>query len=84
MVRQILNDHPHLKVVGEAPDGAHAIILAEELRPDVVVVVLNVVRPKMTGFGSAPDPRSIAFGLYRYPLNAQRRTIHCNGARVWR
>lgn len=51
MVREILNEQPHFQVIGEAPDGAHAVALVEELEPDVVV--LNVVMPKMSGFEAA-------------------------------
>jgi DNA-binding NarL/FixJ family response regulator len=51
MVRMILNDHPHLEVVGEAPDGAQAVVMVALLKPDVVV--LNVVMPHMSGFEAA-------------------------------
>jgi DNA-binding NarL/FixJ family response regulator len=29
MVRETLNHHPHFEVIGEAPDGAHAVALVE-------------------------------------------------------
>ena len=51
MVRKILDEHPNLSVVGEAADGTEAVELAEELRPDVVVI--NVTMPKMSGFEAA-------------------------------
>jgi two-component system, NarL family, nitrate/nitrite response regulator NarL len=51
MVRMILGDHPHLEVVGEAPDGAQAVSMVALLKPDVVV--LNIVMPKMSGFEAA-------------------------------
>jgi two-component system, NarL family, nitrate/nitrite response regulator NarL len=51
MVRMILDEHPHLEVVGEAPDGVGAISMVALLKPDVVV--LNVTMPKMSGFEAA-------------------------------
>lgn len=51
MVHQILNEHPHLKVVGEALDGAQALSMVASLKPDVVV--LNIVMPNMSGFEAA-------------------------------
>ena len=51
MVKQILADQPHIRVVGDATDGEQAVALVEELKPDVAV--LNVVMPKLTGFQAA-------------------------------
>jgi DNA-binding NarL/FixJ family response regulator len=51
MVRRILDEQPHLEVVGEAQDGVQAVKLAEALQPDVVV--LNVIMPTMSGFEAA-------------------------------
>lgn len=36
--RRLLEDDPAIEVVGEAGDGAEAVLLAERLRPDVVVM----------------------------------------------
>ena len=36
--RRIIEDEPHMVVVGEASDGNEAIRLAQELRPTVVVM----------------------------------------------
>ena len=36
--RRILEDEPDIKVVGEAGDGKEAIKLAEELKPNVIVM----------------------------------------------
>ena len=43
----LLNRQPDLEVVGEAADGAEAIQRAEELRPDVVL--MDVDMPTMDG-----------------------------------
>lgn len=40
--REILERDPSLSVLGEAEDGATAIALAEELRPDIVLVDLDL------------------------------------------
>jgi DNA-binding NarL/FixJ family response regulator len=48
MVKEILEAEPHLQVVGEATDGPQAVTQAEALRPDVIV--LNVNMPTMSGF----------------------------------
>lgn len=36
--RRLLEDEPDIEVVGEASDGAEALLLAEQLKPDVVVM----------------------------------------------
>lgn len=45
--RRILEDEPDLKVVGEASDGAEAVRLVMELKPDVAVI--DVSMPKLNG-----------------------------------
>ena len=37
-LRLSLSRAPHIRVVGEAPDGATAVALAERRRPDVVIM----------------------------------------------
>jgi CheY-like chemotaxis protein len=51
MVKQILQAHSGFEVVGEARDGRQAVTLAEALKPDVIV--LNVNMPTMSGFEAA-------------------------------
>ena len=45
--RRILEDEPDLKVVGETGDGAEAVRLVRELKPDVAII--DVAMPKLNG-----------------------------------
>lgn len=47
VVREVLDEHPQLCVVGEAANGANAVSLAVELQPDIVV--LDMELPDMNG-----------------------------------
>ncbi|MGW2679067.1 response regulator [Streptomyces sp. NPDC001436] len=46
-LRVIMADHPDLEVVGEVATGAEAVRLAEDIRPDVVV--MDIRMPGMDG-----------------------------------
>jgi DNA-binding NarL/FixJ family response regulator len=52
-VRGILSAQPDFEVVAEAQDGAEAVRLTLELRPDLVV--LDVSMPRMTGLQAAGE-----------------------------
>jgi CheY-like chemotaxis protein len=56
MVKHLVNSHPRFEVVGEAQDGHDAVVQAEVLKPDVVVI--NVTMPTMSGFEAARRIRS--------------------------
>jgi DNA-binding NarL/FixJ family response regulator len=53
VVRSTLQRHPHFDICGEATDGAEAIEEARKLKPDVVV--LNVNMPVVNGFEAARE-----------------------------
>lgn len=44
---RILKEYPNLEVVGEATNGEEAIVQAEELRPTIVLMDINM--PKLDG-----------------------------------
>ena len=46
-LRYLLEESPGIEVVGEASDGRQAVELAEELRPDVVVI--DIAMPHLNG-----------------------------------
>lgn len=54
-LRQIIEMEHSLKVVGEARDGAAALSMIEELKPDVAVLDINM--PNMKGFDVAREIR---------------------------
>lgn len=74
-VRSILERHPRFEICGEAQDGAKAIEEAQRLKPDVVV--LNVEMPVLNGFEAAREikaklPESAIVIL---SLNADRHLV---------
>jgi len=56
-VRSIFGASPRFDVCGEARDGAEAIELAKDLKPDVVV--LNITMPVLNGFEAAREIKTM-------------------------
>src|ERR1700723_3355130 len=74
-VKSIVEQHPRFEVIGEAIDGAKAIEEAQRLKPDVVV--MNVNMPVLNGLEAAREinaklPQSAIVIL---SLNADERLI---------
>src|SRR6266487_4847847 len=55
-LRMFLGRDPELAVVGEAADGAEAVELAQQLRPDVVL--MELLMPVMDGIAATATIRN--------------------------
>lgn len=53
MVCELVNGTDDMQVVGEAPDGAHAAPVAQQTRPDVVLMDLSM--PEMNGIDATRE-----------------------------
>src|SRR4051812_39493582 len=56
LLRRTLHLDGRFEVVGEAADGAEAIAVVTELRPDLVI--LDIPRPKLAGISALPGLRA--------------------------
>jgi DNA-binding NarL/FixJ family response regulator len=68
--KMILAAEPDMEIVGEAGNGREAVQLAEELRPDIVV--MDVAMPELNGIeatrrltASSPHARVVALSMHK-------------------
>jgi DNA-binding NarL/FixJ family response regulator len=68
--KMILDAQPDMEIVGEAANGRQAVDLAEQLRPDVVV--MDVAMPELNGIeatrrlaSSVPHARVVALSMHK-------------------
>jgi CheY-like chemotaxis protein len=65
-LRRLLEDHQDICVIGEAKDGLEAIAMAQELKPDIIIMDVNM--PRMNGIEATrqivlDQPGVIVIGL---------------------
>ncbi|HSL03838.1 MAG TPA: response regulator [Nitrospiraceae bacterium] len=66
LLRALLDEHVDLQVVGEASDGEEAVLLAEQARPDVIL--MDVRLPRVSGAEATRQinkklPQSMIIGM---------------------
>jgi len=83
LIRGIVAQEPGLRVVGEAEDGAEAIRLTHQLRPDLILLDLSM--PRVNGLealrrikGERPETKVIIVTVHAE--DAYRRAAEANGA----
>ena len=82
--KMILSSQPDMEIVGEAGNGREAVELAENLKPDIVV--MDVAMPELNGIEAtrraiAADPRIRVIALSMHKDSAYVREILRAGAR---
>ncbi len=82
--RRILEDEPDIEVTGEAADGAEAVRLANELKPNVVV--MDCAMPNMNGLLATrkileQQPQTLVLMLSMHPEETLVRQALDAGAR---
>jgi len=83
LIRRLAAQEPDFHVVGEAEDGAEAIRLAHELRPDIVL--LDLVMPGVNGLEAmrrikAERPETKVIIVTVHTEEAYRRAAEAGGA----
>ena len=68
-LRLLLGDEPGVEVIGEAKDGEQAVAMAAALRPDLVLMDIEMPHmgglPAMRAIGRQPHPpKLVAMSLY--------------------
>lgn len=85
---RIVADHPGIQVVGEAENGREAVEMTRRLRPDVVVMDLNM--PEMDGLKATgrikaelPEVRVIGLSMYEEEEIAMAKAMRLVGAEAY-
>jgi DNA-binding NarL/FixJ family response regulator len=68
-LRSVLKQYPEIDIVGEATNGEDAVLRAEELQPEIVL--MDISMPKLDGIGAtlrikAKSSRTAVLGLSVY------------------
>lgn len=72
LMRTLLTLEPDFEVVGQAGDGAHAVALVAELRPDLIVI--DVSMPVMDGLEAIQAIRRLSPSTRVAVLSGERRS----------
>ena len=75
-IRLILDSEPDIEVVGEAGDGADAVRQAGRLRPDVVL--MDIQMPIMDGYTATRNIRQWEANQHRRPVPILALTAHAS------